>query len=101
VDVLQDIKKIAKENGWTKIKTINAGMYSFKKFLECGSARINIFYTKKSIIKTKFTVATAINHPKQGKTQLFRRNVEIDLLEKIFINPRIHTKKGYQKKKGR
>lgn len=44
------------------------------------------------------TVATCINHPKQGKTQLFRKNVSFDELDKIFKNPRVHTGKGYQTK---
>lgn len=54
--------------------------------------RINVYYTK-------MTVATCLDHPVKGKTQLFRRNVSWSLLERIFANPRVHTSKGYQKNK--
>lgn len=47
---------------------------------------------------TKMTVGTYLKHPRQGKTQLFRRNVSYELLDKIFNNPRQHTGKGYQRK---
>lgn len=54
--------------------------------------RINVWYTT-------MTVGTCLTHPIQGKTQLFRRRVSRELLEKILKNPRIHTRKGYQKKR--
>jgi hypothetical protein len=100
VDVLNDIRKIAKENKWKKLKTVQSGMMSFQKIISGACARLNIYYTKKGYVRKTFTVGTAIRHPKQGRTQLFRKDVELDLLEKIFKNPRIHTSKGYQKKKG-
>lgn len=53
--------------------------------------RINIYYTKG-------TVGTALDHPTKGKTQLFRKNVTYKQLEKLFINPRQHTGKGYYQK---
>lgn len=46
---------------------------------------------------SKMTVGTTINHPKGRKT-LFRKRVNLDLLEKIFNNPRQHTGAGYFKK---
>lgn len=53
-----------------------------------GDEQINVYYTK-------MTVGTCVTHPIKGKTQLFRRNVTIKELEKIFANPRVHTGKGY------
>ena len=50
------------------------------------------------IYLTKMTVATVINHPKQGRGQLFRKNVSFDELKKICMNPRLHTGKGYKTK---
>ena len=50
--------------------------------------RINIYWTTR-------TVGTCLNHPRQGKTQLFRRNVDMIQLRSIFKNPRIHTGTGY------
>jgi len=46
----------------------------------------------------KMTVGTYLQHPRQGKTSLFRRNVSYNLLDKIFKNPRQHTGIGYKKK---
>lgn len=65
----------------------NIGLISFGQ----DSTRINIYLTK-------MTVATCLNHPKKGKTQLFRRNVNEQMLEEIFEYPRKHTGKGYYKK---
>jgi hypothetical protein len=55
-------------------------------------ARINVYYTTQ-------TVGTAIDHPSQGKTQLFRRNCSTSELLDIFRNPRTHTRKGYKRKR--
>jgi len=53
------------------------------------STRINFYYTTG-------TVGTCLNHPKRGKTQLFRRNINtFEKLEAIFQNPRSHTGEGY------
>jgi len=66
----------------------NIGMASYSD----GSTRINVYLTK-------MTVATCLNHPTKGPTQLFRRNVSISMLDEIFEYPRKHTGKGYYKKK--
>lgn len=51
------------------------------------------------VYSTTMTVSTAMKHPKMGDTQLYRRNVSMTALEKIFKNPRIHTGRGYYNKK--
>ncbi len=82
---LDFIETTAKRYGWRLVKwQKDIKMLSFKK----GTDRINIYITK-------MTVATAVKHPKYGKAQLYRRHVSFNLLEKIFTNPRVHTKKGY------
>ena len=88
----QEIINIAEFHNWT-LHDIqqNIGMISFVKIISGDPARINVY-------TTKMTVATCINHPRKGKTQLFRKNVSCDLLKKIFKNPRIHTHKGYRTK---
>ncbi|KAL3906303.1 MAG: hypothetical protein SGILL_009323, partial [Bacillariaceae sp.] len=53
-------------------------------------ARINVYYTTR-------TVGTAITHPNQGKTQLFRRNCTTEELVKVLQDPRVHTGKGYKR----
>mmetsp|Transcript_19859 Transcript_19859/g.25575 ORF Transcript_19859/g.25575 Transcript_19859/m.25575 type:complete len:408 (+) Transcript_19859:60-1283(+) len=52
------------------------------------STRFNVYYTTG-------TVGTYLEHPRQGKTQLFRRNVSLTMLEDIFQSPRLHTDFGY------
>lgn len=85
---LEEIRALAKINGYTEIDyQPNSRMISFTK----KGNRINIYYTT-------MTVGTCIKHPKKGKTQLFRKKVDKKLLNMIFINPRIHTNKGYRKK---
>jgi hypothetical protein len=71
----------------------NSYMISFiGEFDGCYACKFDIYYTTG-------TVKTSLHHPQQGKTQLFRRNVNMELLEKIFVNPRLHTEKGYKRVK--
>jgi len=89
---IKGIKTLAKEHGWTfHDYQENIGMISFVKVFDGDPARINIYMTK-------MTVATCINHPRKGKTQLFRKDVDNELMAKIFKNPRVHTHKGYRGK---
>ena len=46
------------------------------------------------------TVGTSLEHNRQGKTQLFRREVDTKAkLGNIFANPRVHTGTGYKEGK--
>jgi hypothetical protein len=54
--------------------------------------RINVYYTTR-------TIGTALDHPSQGKTQLFRRKCTIDDLKQILQNTRYHTRRGYKKQR--
>jgi hypothetical protein len=54
------------------------------------NVRINVYYTTR-------TIGTAMDHPAQGKTQLFRKNCTSQELADILANPRIHTGRGYKK----
>ncbi|KAL3806797.1 hypothetical protein ACHAXA_010157 [Cyclostephanos tholiformis] len=48
---------------------------------------------------TTATIKTAMNHPRQGKTQLFAKvGVTPDLYVQILENPRVHTERRYQRK---
>jgi hypothetical protein len=60
-------------------------------FRSSDGTRINVYYTTR-------TVGTAMDHPTQGKTQLFRRNCTPCELLDIFKNPRVHTGRGYQRR---
>jgi len=88
LEALDSIASLADVEGWRQIDhQPKIKMVSFKK----GKARINVYYTT-------MTVGTCIDHPKKGKTQLFRRNVSMETLTKIFRNPRIHTQRGYYRR---
>ena len=47
---------------------------------------------------TTGTVGSYLDHPRQGKTQLYRRNVDWSALKKILNNPRAHTGAGYHER---
>lgn len=90
---IKEVQQMAKDHGWNFI------LYSESQFMlsfgkldpKQGKMRINIYCSRK-------TVATSLNHPKQGKTQLYRKDVKMGELRAIFINPRKHTGKGYKTK---
>jgi hypothetical protein len=56
-----------------------------------GQARINVYYTTG-------TVGTSLEHPRQGRTQLFRRGITLAELGEILDNPRVHTGAGYHRR---
>lgn len=86
---ISKIKVVAKKYGWEEIlPRKNPAMVSFHR----GNERINVFHTTG-------TVATCLEHPIKGKTQLFRRNIDtVAKLEQIFDRPRVHTGSGYYEK---
>ena len=49
-------------------------------FADDKGVRFNVYYTTG-------TVGTCLDHPRQGKTQLFRRNVNLALLRQLFQEP--------------
>jgi len=83
---IETIRQIAREEGWSEIDhQPNVFMLSFMH----AQRRINVYYSK-------MTVATCIEHPKYGRSQLFRRGVwSKDELRTLFKNPRAHTGAGY------
>jgi len=86
--IVRGIKIMAKIHKWVFLEfQEDIGLVSFTK----DDMRINIY-------ASKMTVGTCINHPKQGKTQLFRKKVTPKEMNKIFKNPRVHTNKGYKRK---
>lgn len=91
---LQQVDKLAATHGWERMDLQkNIWMVSYQKIVDGSYVRINIYLTK-------MTVATALNHPKWGKKQLFRKNVTTALLREIFVNPRVHSGCGYYQKGG-
>lgn len=101
-DLVSEITKIAVKYGWDQIDyQSKSSLISFEKSLDSGHkpVKMNVYYKVNSSIENlNLTVGTAMNHPKQGNTQLFRKNVDRNKLIKLFKNPRKHTSKGYYKK---
>lgn len=61
---LENIRALVQNHDYTEIEmNQKSKLISFRK----GSTRINVYFTTG-------TVGTCLNHPKRGKTQLFRRN---------------------------
>ncbi len=88
ISSLTVVRGYAQAYFWKEIDLqVKPPMISFQK----GAVRLNVYYTT-------MTVGTCLNHPIKGKTQLFRRNLKWAEIEKIFINPRTHSGKGYYKK---
>lgn len=85
-----EIVDLAEKHGWVVIPEVkDPYLISFHKIVGERPARINVW-------PGKMTVGTYITHPKQGKTQLFRKYVDRKLLESIFKNPRVHSQRGYR-----
>jgi hypothetical protein len=89
---LEDVRSLAAFDNYKEIQhNSTSRVIIFRN--PSGSTQVNVYYTTG-------TVGTCLNHPKQGKTQLFRRGVvNLDMLAEIFQNPRIHTGVGYKLRK--
>lgn len=86
--ILNRILRLANHFKWNMVAKDTYGkLVSFKRDGE----RLNVYYSK-------MTVGTCVNHPTKGKTQLFRRNVNFNLLSKLFNDPLTHTHRGYYRK---
>jgi hypothetical protein len=80
------IIKLAQKHDWyVHSDQQNICLLIFRK----GDQQVNVYWSK-------MTVATVVNHPKQGRQQLYRKNCSYKDLENIFNNPRFHTGKGYR-----
>ena len=82
-----DLDQLALSNGYQILdaSSSTAPMASYRK----GAVRLNFWLSTG-------TVGSYLEHPRQGKTQLFRRDVTMMEAEGIFVNPRMHTGRGYQ-----
>lgn len=85
---VSDIRILAVRNHWIELNFQQKNnLISFKK----NDVRMNV-HLSTSI------VSTSMNHPKHGKTQLFRYKCNLLDIRKLMRNPRMHTNKGYYKK---
>jgi hypothetical protein len=91
---LADVRVEARQAGLGEIyHNPQSAVVSFSS-TQSGFKRLNVYYTTG-------TVGTCITHPSQGSTQLFRRNVALDLLKQLMRQPRVHTGAGYHRKRPR
>jgi hypothetical protein len=75
--------------GWT---CLGANQQSRVVFYEKNGDRMDYY-------PTTGTVKTMVDHPNQGRTQMFRRNLSNSQFKQVCLNPRSHTGHGYQTKK--
>jgi len=61
-------------------------------FQDDAGVRSNVYYATQ-------TIGTVMDHPSQGKTQLFRRNCSVSELAEILKNPRTYIGRGYKRRK--
>lgn len=88
---LDTVRHIATSNGFEEVQFNEVSrIVAFQK--ESPRCRVNVYYSTG-------TVATCLDHPRSGKTQLFRREQSMDDLYAIFNNPRQHTGVGYYRSK--
>lgn len=85
---VENIRLLAQVYGWQLMwhRELTGELY-FRK----AGCQLTIWYST-------MTVRTALKHPTKGKTQMFRKRISMELLERIMTNPRIHTNKGYIQK---
>jgi len=78
---------MAQSNGYEKLDTSSStkSMASDRR----NDIRLNFW-------PTTVTIGCYLDHPIQGKSQLFRREVDTVEVEAVFHNPRVHIGKGYQ-----
>ncbi len=102
---MDELRKAAMQFGWSFKSISYDNCVMFIDRIKVGNREQIAIYWKvkqeEQIISGHshlLTVGTALNHPKQGKTQLFRRRQSVRQLLKVFENPRFHTGKGYYRK---
>jgi len=86
MDTLEQVRRIAREDYMEIYFNETSKIVSFCPEYDSddNAVRINVYWTTG-------TVGTCLDHPRQGKTQLFRRNVDLSTLRLLFQNPRYHT----------
>lgn len=87
--MLKKIRAIAKRAGYNEILHIDRQkIISFKKN---DVERIDIYYSK-------MTVGFTFLHPEEGKKQVFKKNISLNQLKKIFSDPMLYSVKCYSSK---
>ena len=85
-----ELDYVAQTRGWTRLEDTQPAMASYRR----DGVRLN-FYLSTG------TVGSYLDHPRQGKTQLFRRQITMEQAPALFDNPRAHTGRGYHNRQQR
>lgn len=88
-----DVDELAEQASWFGYQECqydrNEGVIAFERFIGNDRELVRVWWRT-------HTVGTYLNHPSQGKSQLFRRSVNgYAEMDAIFQNPRTHTGYGY------
>jgi len=87
-----DVKELASDSGWTELPTHPQDEDRMMRFFSGKHEGVTV-----NVNLHTGTVATSLEHPFKGTTQLYRgqRNT-LGQLEEVFDNPRVHTGSGYK-----
>ncbi|XRA98355.1 Aste57867_15909 protein [Pycnococcus provasolii] len=91
---IAEVRNLAARYGWSEVQySAESRVIAFTRMSETnGRMRVNVYYTTG-------TVGTSLNHPVDGPGQMFRRCTSLNDLERIFSNPRVHTERGYKRRR--
>ena len=78
----------AAKHGWSKLPPKGKDEGRMSSYRNEKGERLNVF-------DTTGTVATTVDHPRQGRNQMFRKDNTPEDIAKYFENPRVHTDRGY------
>ena len=98
-DLLKILEQPAKEMGYS-IETNSAQYVVFlRKVVDGDRVQVAVYFSDRTAFNGRFTVATTLNHPKKGKNQLYRKNLTLEEVFAIMQKPRLHTPKGYRRRR--
>jgi len=87
-----DVKELASDSGWTELPTHPQDEDRMMSFFSGKHEGVTV-----NVNLDTGTVATSLEHPSKGKTQLYRgQRSTLGQLEEVFNNPRVHTGSAYK-----
>ena len=89
--VQSELDSLAQTRGWEILDASSSEAPMASYYRKEDGTRLNFWLTTG-------TVGSYLDHPHQGKTQLFRRKIDMSQASELFDNPRQHTGAGYHTK---
>jgi hypothetical protein len=84
---VKQIRKIAKDCGFKEKNHI--ARQKIISFVNKNNTKIDIYYSK-------MTIGLTFVHPREGKKQVFKKNISLNKLKKIFNNPLLYSVECYE-----